>query len=212
MQQNTHITFITVKTISNQGPSQPGKRNVEKRENILIRSWHLGGVHHILLCLAFVLLYENVCCVWASISFPITTCALVPWEKYVCPKQKKKEVFLYIHLETKSHPLHGTVAFCAESLWQKELCKRAFKIPKWLWSAHNGQKNAALDKGRPLPHHFALQWWIRTDAWTWAGFGAAEAPPRPPLGQAKGTGLGDTLEPHPRASKQSQAANYPRHP
>lgn len=42
-------------------------------------------------------------------------------------------------------------------------------------------------------------------------FGAAEAPPRPPLGQAKGTELGDTLEPQPRASEQSQAANYPRH-
>lgn len=42
-------------------------------------------------------------------------------------------------------------------------------------------------------------------------FGAAEAPPRPPLGQAKGTELGDTLEPQPRASEQSRAANYPRH-
>lgn len=101
--------------------------------------------------------------------------------------------------------------FYAEGRWLKELCKRAFKTLKWLWSAHNGSKNATLDKGRPLPHHFALQWWIRTDAWTWAGFGAAEAPPRPPLGRAKGTELGDTLEPQPRASEQSGAANYPRH-
>lgn len=79
--------------------------------------------------------------------------------------------------------------------------------------AHNGTKNAALDKGWPLPRHSALQWWIRTDAWTWAGFGAAEAPSRPPLGRAKGTGRGDTLgPPWSRASKQSGAANYPRHP
>lgn len=52
----------------------------------------LGGVHHILLCLAFVLLYENMWCVWAGICIPITTCASLPWEKYArqLPKGKKK--------------------------------------------------------------------------------------------------------------------------
>lgn len=107
----------------------------------------------------------------------------------------------YIEKPLASPPSAALLLFCAEGRWQKELCKRAFKIPKWLWSAHNGPKNAALDKGWPLPHHSALQWWIRTDAWTWAGFGATEAPPRPPLGLPKGTGLGDTLEPQPRGLK-----------
>lgn len=116
-------------------------------------------------------------------------------------------------LDFKKNPPQAAalLLFYAKSRWQKELCKRAFKNLKSLWSAHNGPKNAELDKGRPLPHHFALLWWIRTDAWTWAEFGAAEAPPRPPLGQAKGTELEDTLEPQPRASEQSQAANYPHH-
>lgn len=113
----------------------------------------------------------------------------------------------YIENLLASPPSAALLLFCAEDRWQKELCKRAFKTPKWLWSVHNGPKNAVLDKGRPLPRHSALQWWIRTDAWTWAGFRAVEAPPRPPLGQPKGTGLGDTLEPQSRASKQSQAAN-----
>lgn len=29
-------------------------------------------------------------CVWASISFPITTCALVPWERHVCLLAKQE--------------------------------------------------------------------------------------------------------------------------
>lgn len=117
-------------------------------------------------------------------------------------------LFSFLHWKTTGpSPSAAVLLFCAEGRWQKELCKRAFKIPKWLWSVHNGPKNAVLDKDRPLPHHSALQWWIRTDAWTWAGVGAVEAPPRPPLGQPKGTGLRNTLEPQPRASKQSRAAN-----
>lgn len=98
------------------------------------------------------------------------------------------------HHNPPTHPPPSSTAFllaCAEGRWQKELCKRAFKIPKWLWSAHNEPKNTTLDKGRPLPHHSALQWWIRTDTWTWAGFEAVEAPPQPPhwanqKGQATG--------------------------
>lgn len=50
----------------------------------------LGGVRDILLCLAFVLLYENMWCVWAGICIPITTCALVPWDQNACLLLKEK--------------------------------------------------------------------------------------------------------------------------
>lgn len=59
------IKFITVKTIARtKDPLQLRNRNVEKKENIpdkkLFSYRPLGGVHHILLCLALVLLYENM--------------------------------------------------------------------------------------------------------------------------------------------------------
>lgn len=69
-------------------PSRLRNGNVEKKENIpdkkLFSYRQLGGVRHILLCLAFVLLDENMWCVWATISIPITTCASLPWERYAC--------------------------------------------------------------------------------------------------------------------------------
>ena len=77
---------LTVRPCSQECGELKGKYS-DKR---LFSYGQLGGVHHILLCLAFVLLYENMRCVWASISIPITTCAWVPWEKYACllPKER----------------------------------------------------------------------------------------------------------------------------
>lgn len=68
--KHTHMNHIyhSQNKLSNQGPSQlcPSHRNVEKKENILIKAVflrQLGGVHHILLCLAFVFtLWEHVMC------------------------------------------------------------------------------------------------------------------------------------------------------
>lgn len=89
MQQNTHHIYHSQNRLSNQGPSQLCPNSQECREKgkysdkKLFSFGQLGGVHHILLCFAFVLLNENTRCVWAGISIPITTCAPVPWEKYV---------------------------------------------------------------------------------------------------------------------------------
>lgn len=162
-----------------------------------------GGVHGILFCLVFVLLTENMWCVWAGIWIPITTCTLVPWEKYVClllmekfqgfhedvvrqylnggvngayllcqepwfstlphhviKKEHQQTPFLspsfipfpffyfVFHLFSlftlKNHwPVPPLLLFCAEGRWQKELCKRAFKIPKWLWSVHKRAKECS---------------------------------------------------------------------
>lgn len=83
-------------------PHSSGTGMWRKRKIFPIRScFPLGrweGVSHILLCLAFVLLNENMWCVWATIAIPITTCTTVPWEKYACPlplhpNNNKKKIF-----------------------------------------------------------------------------------------------------------------------
>lgn len=91
----TH-TYITVKTSS---PTKDPHSSALRKGKIfffdkeLFSYWEPGRVCDILLCLAFVLLYEDVWCVWVGICIPITTCASMPWENYACllPKEKEKK-------------------------------------------------------------------------------------------------------------------------
>lgn len=87
--------IITVKTSGpTKDPLQLSNRNVKKKENIpdkkLFSYRQLGGVRHILLCLAFVLLHENMWCVWAGLSIPLRHVSQC-YEKSrnACPPTKK---------------------------------------------------------------------------------------------------------------------------
>lgn len=66
----------------------------------------------------------------------------------------------FLNIRKKRHwppPLiAGMPLVCAEGPWQKELCKRALKIPKWLWSAHKGgQRMHCRTKASPGPSTLA---------------------------------------------------------
>lgn len=73
------------------------------------------------------------------------------------PPQQKKKIFVlysieyrninkkyvYTFLKKNDPQAAALLLFYAKGRWQKELCKRAFKAPKWLWSGHNGTKECS---------------------------------------------------------------------